>query len=368
LQRQGERFPWSVLRPEARVSTACTLVSLPGYRSLIALDAGPHLTLWGNLPEFSASPPVLESVVMLHSPSPGVDLDFTLDRGRVLIANHKTPAGPVHVRLRILRETWELELPDAKSEIGVELWTLPLGSISQQPISCFGLFTKGQVSIKALRQNFDLNDRARLSWVSQEPTKLHRTELSKLPDWWAEPPDRKEPKVSKALLSLLDWSERIGGSNADPAKRKPPDKADTSVVSAIKTQVEEELLRPTFLKTQRDAGIHDERGQKTRLVLEFLQGVAYGIAEVFHVRRTQVAQLAILRPTPHPLIRVGIRVMGGKVLDHDTRVLRQPRLDRSGLAVDAVAVPHHRPRPRHLACQIHQKLHDLFAVEVLVDQ
>lgn len=58
---------------------------------------------------------------------------------------------------------------------------------------------------------------------------------------WAKPPERTTPEVQKALLSLLDWSQRLGGSNADPAKRKPLDKANTSVLSAIKTQVEEEV-------------------------------------------------------------------------------------------------------------------------------
>src|SRR5579884_1087273 len=169
LQRQGEAYPWAVLRPEARVSTACTLVSLPGYRSLIALDNGAHLTLWGNLPEFSASPPVLESVVMLHIPSSGIDVDFTLDRGRVLIANRKMTAGSVRVRLRFLRESWELELPAARSEAVVELWTLPrgapFGAMPQQPVACLGLFTKGKVLVKTPRESFNLSDRLRLSWA-----------------------------------------------------------------------------------------------------------------------------------------------------------------------------------------------------------
>lgn len=243
LQRQGEAYPWVVLRPEGRVSTACTLVSLPGYRSLIALDGGPHLTLWGNLPEFSASPPVLESVVMLHNPSPGIDLDFTLDRGRVLIANRKTTAGPIHVRLRFLREAWELELPDDKSEAGVELWTLPRGapsgSPSQQPAACLGLFTKGRVLVKTPHQSFDLGDRSRLSWVSQNPTALYRAGLPELPAWWAKPPERQTPEVQKALRSLLDWSDKLGVRAADPARRKEPANGGTPVVTTIKTQVEE---------------------------------------------------------------------------------------------------------------------------------
>ena len=131
LQRQGEGYPWVVLRPETRVSTANTLVSLPGYQSLIALDSGLQLTLWGNLPEFSDRPPVFESVVMLNDPPSGVDLDFTLDRGRVVVANRKPSEGSAIVRVRFLSEVWQVELPDTQSEVGLELWTPPRDSSCQ---------------------------------------------------------------------------------------------------------------------------------------------------------------------------------------------------------------------------------------------
>ncbi|HEV3261714.1 MAG TPA: FHA domain-containing protein, partial [Gemmataceae bacterium] len=241
VQRQGEAHPWSILRPEARVATGHTLVSLPGYRSLIALDGGLQLTLWGNLPEFSASPPVLESVVMLHAPSPRTDLDFTLDRGRVVVTNRKEPAASARVRLRFLREDWELELPDASSEVGVELWTRPggaaAGAAAQPPAACLGLFAlKGRVRVRARGKSFDL-DKRRLSWINREPTKLYRAELPASPDWWARPPDKKTPAVQKAMLSLLEWSDRLGGSTARPPKGGAP--AAAVVAETIKTHVGE---------------------------------------------------------------------------------------------------------------------------------
>ncbi len=149
LRREGEDRPWAVLRPESRVSTAQTLVSLPGYRSLLALDGGVDLTLWGNLPEFSPSPPVLESVVMLHVPAAGTDLDFTLDRGRVVVANRTAPARSAKVRLRFLRETWDLELPHG-SEVALESWGQP--QRQAVPPTWLSLVAKGRVVVKTSDQ------------------------------------------------------------------------------------------------------------------------------------------------------------------------------------------------------------------------
>jgi pSer/pThr/pTyr-binding forkhead associated (FHA) protein len=243
LQRQGEGYPWTVLRPEAKVSTGQTLISLPGYRSLIALDSGVRLTLWGNLPEFSAFPPVFESVAMLHDPASGFDLDFTLDRGRVVVSNRKAAGGPVQIRVRFMGEIWDLELPGAESAAGLELWALPGGqasnSSSPEPVMCLGLFAKGRVRVKTPLESLDLGDRSRLSWVSRESAVLHRMELAEPPSWWAKPPERTAPQVQKALRSLLDWSDHLGGSNTDPARKKAAASEGTPVVTRIKTQVEE---------------------------------------------------------------------------------------------------------------------------------
>ena len=74
---------WQRLKEKARISTKDTLVSLPGYKSDLVLDSGVKLTLWGSTYEFLS--PYLESAVVLHVPAQGIDADFTLDRGAVLI-------------------------------------------------------------------------------------------------------------------------------------------------------------------------------------------------------------------------------------------------------------------------------------------
>src|SRR6266545_8367419 len=69
-----------------------------------------------------------------------------------------------------------------------------------------------------------------------------------------------------------------------------------------------QLLRPAFLKTlrkaQRNASLQDERGQQSGLMFEFFEGRQHGIEQLVHVCRAEVAQLAILGPTPDPLVGV----------------------------------------------------------------
>jgi pSer/pThr/pTyr-binding forkhead associated (FHA) protein len=250
LRRQSEDQPWGVLPPEARVATAQTLVSLPGYRSLLLLDGGMQLTLWGNLPEFSPFPPVLESVVMLHAPSSGIDLDFTLDRGRVLVANRKSPAGPARVRMHFLQQVWELELPDDKdnSEAVVELWGQPQTTTAGGPVvttTCLGLFTKGRVRVKTPRQTLDLGPHSRIGWESIEPDKPEQASLPEVPAWWDKPPDRNVPEVQKALLSLLEWRDRLGGPRKEPEKGRPPPKLEAkALLPMLKTKVQEDAKDP----------------------------------------------------------------------------------------------------------------------------
>jgi hypothetical protein len=213
LQRQSDAFPWLPVRPESRVSTAVSLVSLPGYRSTLALDSGLKVTLWGNLPEFSAFPPVLECAVMFRLPETGIDLDLTLERGRVHLANAKT-AGAAVVQLRFLSQVWQLTLPEPGGEACAELWTLP-GSATPNatPVVCLGLFTKGKVQLRIGARTLDLAERSRVVWVNGQQAAPQVDVLKELPEWWSKVPDRKKPEVADVLLSLADWAAALQGSN-----------------------------------------------------------------------------------------------------------------------------------------------------------
>ncbi|HXG12120.1 MAG TPA: hypothetical protein VNK04_20365 [Gemmataceae bacterium] len=123
LQQPRDKGSWQRLRPEIdRVYTDDLLLVLPGYRSEIRLDNRIHLLLWGNVEQLLYLP-LFESAVRLHAvPADQPDapeVDFTLERGRVIVSNQKNQ--PARVRVRFHNEVWDLTLQEGGTEVGLEL-------------------------------------------------------------------------------------------------------------------------------------------------------------------------------------------------------------------------------------------------------
>jgi hypothetical protein len=118
------------VKEPARVLANYPLMSLPGYKSTVALDSGLQLILWGNLPELL--PYGLESLVLLH-PNDKFDLDLTLQRGRIRLINPKDQ--PLKARVRFDNpanpkkgEVWDLTLHDKGTEVVLMLLSyMPIG-------------------------------------------------------------------------------------------------------------------------------------------------------------------------------------------------------------------------------------------------
>jgi pSer/pThr/pTyr-binding forkhead associated (FHA) protein len=211
LQRRGPGYSWARLASGDKVFADHALISLPGYRSTVALKSGVDLTLWGNLPEFSGFPPLRESAVVLKDPA-DADLDLVLSRGRIHLFNSKA-AGPAKIRLSFFSQVWEITLPDAKSEACVELWSLPWAAPAPGRESGASaeahLFVRGQARLKSGDQELNLDDRGHIGWATASAAPLSAETWPELPGWWTKPPDRKGPKVEKAMLSLVYWSEQL---------------------------------------------------------------------------------------------------------------------------------------------------------------
>src|SRR5262249_26092196 len=121
LVREKSQPAWRVAKSSEELSSTDLLLALPGEKALLEDKSGVvRLTLWGNLPAFS-SVPVLESAVLLTA-NPVGDLEFTLDRGRVVVTNRK-PSGSATVRVHVRDVPWDLVLDQAGAEVALELYS-----------------------------------------------------------------------------------------------------------------------------------------------------------------------------------------------------------------------------------------------------
>src|SRR5438874_635906 len=117
LLARGADGPWTRIAPDARISTAAAMLTLPGYHDELKLDCGARLFLWGNMPEWIPAG-ILECQVTLFAPPDGFDLDLMLDRGRIYLVGGPKP---IRARLRLASEIWDVTLADAGTEIVVDV-------------------------------------------------------------------------------------------------------------------------------------------------------------------------------------------------------------------------------------------------------
>jgi hypothetical protein len=109
LLQASDKTGWvRITDKSAPVTSTRTLVSLPGSKGVINLDSGVELTLWGNLPEVTFDPTVLESRAILHSPGQ-FDADLTLERGRIILRNKKSGGHEALIRIRFDNPTLQQE-------------------------------------------------------------------------------------------------------------------------------------------------------------------------------------------------------------------------------------------------------------------
>jgi hypothetical protein len=117
LQRQGPDKDWQPVGSLDAVHSRDLLLALPGTRAVFTTDNGAlRVALWGNTPTLSEGM-TLESAIVLHE-NPKRDLDFTLERGRVVFTNRKDKA--VTVRVRVRDEAWDLELKEQGATVALE--------------------------------------------------------------------------------------------------------------------------------------------------------------------------------------------------------------------------------------------------------
>jgi hypothetical protein len=257
---------------------------------LLLLDTKVLITLWGNVPEFSTSPPVLESALMLNAPSPGFDADFTLERGRVHVANEK-PNGPARVRVRFHREAWDLELTNPQSQVVMDFWGFCPRDVGfseepsrQGPVLMLDLYVQGQATLRIGERTIALPNLAKVSWsnIRQEVTKPEV--LPKPPEWWTNriAPQDDKPQLANVMMALGDYNTFL-------EKRE-------AVVDAVSTAVHESPDATTRALGVLFLGALDALPQlidslEDRQHAEVRGSAAYGLRHWMSRNREQDAQL-----------------------------------------------------------------------------
>jgi hypothetical protein len=151
---------------------------------------------------------LFESAVMLNKPGEGVMVDLTLDRGRVEVDGSNAPAG-ARIRVRFLRQVWDVVLIEKGSKVCVELLQTPKRLAGGEAVRCFGLFSRGKVKVKTGREELTFSSPARVAWSNAQPeAPPFEEKLAKPPRWWDEPPPATA-EVKDAVLSLADWAKRL---------------------------------------------------------------------------------------------------------------------------------------------------------------
>ena len=156
---------WIPERPQARLLTGEPILALPGTRADFQLTNKMKLILHGTVPGSMSINYFFETQATVNF-NEQVDLDLTLDRGRVQITGK--PEGIATVKLRYQEAHWDLRLLTPDTEIGIEVTgRVPPGSGDWKPHSRLAIFVmKGEISARRGELEERLGARKVLVWDS----------------------------------------------------------------------------------------------------------------------------------------------------------------------------------------------------------
>ncbi|MFQ3650645.1 MAG: hypothetical protein SNJ75_09945 [Gemmataceae bacterium] len=224
---------WASLPRNEVVRSTDTLTALPGCSAILIGHSGVNLALRGHLPAFSfpQSPLMnllLESTVTLHAPPPNLDLDLTLQRGRIYLRNAKE-SGPCKIRLRLDNEVWDIRLALPSDEVGVDLvrlYTPDTDPYTEPPRTMVVFFVmRGEVQMDldefhSHRLEADGNQTMLLMWDSQRKSfPPQRTtllkEFAKMPPTPEEVEGTKKSEVRDTVAGLKNLQTLIEAKPRD---------------------------------------------------------------------------------------------------------------------------------------------------------
>lgn len=165
LLRRNVTEEWRTVRGPVPVFSAEKLLVLPGYRNDIDLLNKVRLTLVGTLQGSQGGSPCYETVLTVHA-SDDVDLDLTLERGRVVLSGK--PEGETTVRLRYQGQKWEMSIP-AKGMVTLEgASRIPPGIGAWVPQHRLALYAANAVDVRRGGSTANVARGSLLVWDSKQ--------------------------------------------------------------------------------------------------------------------------------------------------------------------------------------------------------
>jgi len=151
LRREPDTNLWRRVPDRGVVRSQDHLMALPGYASEVSLNRGAKASLWGNLPEASNIPVLLESEINLLPAGAGATGEMELLDGRVYLSGDMP--GPVTWRVRFRDQAWDVALPDGRAEVMVEVSPVPAGRATwrqgEEPVvEALLAVTRGSATVK----------------------------------------------------------------------------------------------------------------------------------------------------------------------------------------------------------------------------
>jgi hypothetical protein len=244
VAREDGKDDWKKISHGGVVNTSDTLVAMPGFVSHVRSRTGVGLLLRGLVRDFMLADIMdflCDSAVILHA-NPKFDLDVTLLRGRIYLANRKEK-GPCKIRLRFENEVWDVTLGNPGDEVAVDLMRDYLPVINyragEEPwAQCYLAVLRGEVELKVdafNSYNLDIEAPkwAHMDWDSFTKTRAPVKE-EKLPPSLSKQPPSPEilPEVRRAglkrmLAALKDLEALLASPKSlDVALRETLEKPD----------------------------------------------------------------------------------------------------------------------------------------------
>jgi hypothetical protein len=223
VHRQGPDAPWQLCKRDEPIYQGESMVAL-GNAAIANPNGAVRLSLVPDLARLS-SLPVVESAVLFHK-SPGQDLDFTLERGRVEVTNQQKNNEPARVRLRFRKETWDLTLVSPGTQVALVLYgRWPRGvpftkdaKTEEDPTADLFLFVlKGDLQLKTRTDQYALHappGPASFHWDSAVGADASPTRQQEIP-LWARPEQIAQPRAKELKAVVERLRARLGEKPAD---------------------------------------------------------------------------------------------------------------------------------------------------------